>query len=384
MNAPLFFLSVDIAIIVCNALFGARVLARHPRLLSAQLIALITFDTICYVVLSRYEYRYWIPEPYWFQVGGLATLLNFARNLTPGLFMILCFTMFADRLRFPRWLLGLFLVEMFLEVPMRWLISGGAAADMATRVVPAMLQAVFVGFALYWTIANWRSDLIQSRRRARALTIIIIGLNIIGSTLFLRVLIPQNGVANYYSHLALTLSNLPIVLFILVFLSDEDLRGPLDAEARAGSRAPASAPASASGSVVPAVSPEIAAVLGRLRSLMEIEHVYRRPDLSVKELADLVQTPEYRLRKIIHEQLGYANFNVFLHHYRIREACQQLRDPALRRIPILTIALSTGYQSINTFNRGFREILDMTPSAYRALDEGQLPPVPGKISPESA
>jgi AraC-like DNA-binding protein len=380
MNAPLFFLSVDIAIIVCNALFGARVLARHPRLLSAQLIGLITFDTICYVVLSRYEYRYWIPEAYWFQVGGLATSLNFARNLTPGLFMILCFTMFADRSRFPRWLLGLFFVEMFLEVPMRWLISGGAAADMATRIVPAILQAVFAGFALYWTIANWRSDLIQSRRRARALTIVIIGLNIIGSTLFLRVLIPQNGVVNYYAHLALMLSNLPIVLFILVFLSDEDLRGPLDAEARA--RPPT--PASASGHVLPAGSPEIAAVLARLGPLMEIEHVYRRPNLSVKELADLVQTPEYRLRKIIHEQLGYANFNVFLHHYRIREACQQLRDPALRRIPILTIALSTGYQSINTFNRGFREILDMTPSAYRAMDEGQLPPVPGKIAPESA
>ena len=374
MSAPLFFLSVDIAIIVCNALFAARVLASRPRLLSAQLIALITFNTICYIVLSRYEYRYWIPEPYRFEVGGLATFLNFARNLTPGLFMILCFTMFADRPRFPRWLLCLFLVEMFLEVPMRWLISGGSTADIATRVVPATLQAVFVGFALYWSITNWRADLIESRRRARMLAIVIIGLNIIGSTLFLRVLIPQNGVENYYAHLVLTLSNLPIVLFVLVFLSDEDLRAPLDADAQ---------PATP-GTESPAVSAEIAGLLARLASLMETERVYRRPSLSVKELADLAQTPEYRLRKIIHEQLGYPNFNVYLHHYRIREACQQLRDPALRRIPILTIALSTGYQSINTFNRGFREIMDMTPSAYRAMDEAGIPPVPRNISPESA
>jgi AraC-like DNA-binding protein len=207
------------------------------------------------------------------------------------------------------------------------------------------------------------------------LAIIIIGLNIIGSTLFLRVLIPQNGVANYYAHLILTLSNLPIVLFVLVFLSDEDLRAPLDAEMQP--QVPGSAPPKAS-------SPEDAAVLVRLGAVMETERVYRRPDLSVKELADLVQTPEYRLRRIIHEQLGYANFNVFLHNYRIREACQQLRDPALRRIPILTIALSTGYQSINTFNRGFREILGVTPSAYRAMDEAQVPPIPKKISPETA
>ena len=135
MSAPLFFLSVDIAIIVCNALFGARVLARRPRLLSAQLIALITFNTICYIVLSRYEYRYWIPEPYRFEVGNLATFLNFARNLTPGLFMILCFTMFADRPRFPRWLLCLFLVEMFLEVPMRWFVMG-----MIPMVIPTLIK----------------------------------------------------------------------------------------------------------------------------------------------------------------------------------------------------------------------------------------------------
>jgi AraC-like DNA-binding protein len=375
MDAPLFFLSVDIALIVCNALFGARVLARYPRLLSAQLIALIAFNTICHVALSRYEYRYWIPQPYQFQLGSLATFLNLARNLTPGLFMILCFTMFADRRRFPRWLLTLFVLEMFLEVPAQWLHSGGAPADVATRILPGLLQAVFVGFALYWTLANWRADLIESRRGARMLTIVVVGLNIIGSSLFLRVLIPQNEAANYYAHLALMLSNLPIVLLILVFLSDEDLRGPLDTQCRAA--VSDAAPPSA-------VSPEIAGILARLGVLMEAEHVYRRPNLSVKELADLLQAPEYRLRRIIHEQLGYANFNVFLHNYRIREACQQLRDPALRRLPILTIALSTGYQSINTFNRGFREILNMTPSAYRSLDEAQVPPIAKKISPESA
>ena len=65
------------------------------------------------------------------------------------------------------------------------------------------LQAAFVGFALYWTIANWWADLIQSRRRARIFTIVVIGLNIIGSSLFLRVVIAQNSLANYYAHLAL-------------------------------------------------------------------------------------------------------------------------------------------------------------------------------------
>jgi AraC-like DNA-binding protein len=230
---------------------------------------------------------------------------------------------------------------------------------------------LFVGFALYWTIASWRSDLIESRRRARTLIIIFIGLNIIGSSLLLRVLIAQNSIANYHAHLALVVSNLPILLFILIFPSDKDLRAPLSVE-------PVSV---APSSPAPAMTTALAEVLCRLAQLMEVEGVYRRPSLSVKELADLVAVPEYRLRRIIHEQLGYPNFNVFLHNYRIREACQQLRDPKTRRIPILTIALSTGYQSINTFNRGFREVMDMTPSAYRALDEAPVLRSPKKISP---
>jgi AraC-like DNA-binding protein len=288
--------------------------------------------------------------------------------------MILCFRLFADRSGFPRWLLALFFVQMFLEVPMRWLIDGGAVGDAATRIAPAILQATFVGFALYWSIANWRADLIESRRGARLLVVIIIGLNIIGSSLFLRVLIAQNSVANYHAHLVLALSNLPIIVFMLICLGDEDLREPLDAKYRPV----------AAGVTAAVVSPEGERILARLAPLIESEHVYRRPSLSIKELADLVQTPEYRLRKIIHEQLGYPNFNVFLHNYRIREACQQLRDPAMRRIPILTIALSTGYQSINTFNRGFREVMDMTPSAYRALTDAEVPQAPKKITPEIA
>ena len=47
-----------------------------------------------------------------------------------------------------------------------------------------------------------------------------------------------------------------------------------------------------------------------------------------------------------------------------------------RLIPILSIALSTGYQSINTFNRGFRDVMGMTPSAYRAMPPIMPPACP--------
>ena len=107
-------------------------------------------------------------------------------------------------------------------------------------------------------------------------------------------------------------------------------------------------------------------MISALVRLLDEDHVYRRPKVSIRSLADELGLPDYRLRKLIHEELGFRNFNVFLHHYRLREACQMLSDPDQIRMPILTIALTVGYQSINTFNRAFREIIGDTPSAFRA------------------
>ncbi|HEY1927427.1 MAG TPA: helix-turn-helix transcriptional regulator [Caulobacteraceae bacterium] len=372
MSWPLFFLALDIATIVTGAIFGARVLARRPKLASAQLIALIAFNSVCYVVLARYEYRYWIPPPYQFDIGDWAGVFNFARNLTPGLFMVLCFNLFSDKTSFPRWLLVTFAMEMLLEViAYRHAPRSGALVPLALRAIPAILQTVFVAFALYWTVSNWSADLVEGRRRARIITTIIIGFNIVGSSLLLRVLIDQDSMANYVAHLALVGANLLITIFLLIFSTDHDLSLPLETP-------------KVRRVAVPPASAEVADALARLNHRLDVEHIHRRPSLTLKDLADLVGLPEYRMRKLIHEQLGFQNFNAFLHDYRIRDACQQLRDPQMRRVPILTIALSTGYQSINTFNRGFREVMGMTPSAFRALDTTPPPTPPQKASLLSA
>jgi AraC-like DNA-binding protein len=373
LSLPLLFLTIDIAAMVCNALFGLRLLATNPRLKSAQLIAIILFNSICYIVLGRYDYRYWIPAPFQFEVGGWETFLNFARNLTPGLFMVLCFTIFTDRRRFPRWLLALFAVQMFLEVPIHWFISAGWRFEfLVTQTIPTVLQTAFAGMAIYWILDDWRADLVEQRRATRAVVVFVIALNIIASSLLLRVVISPDIIANYYTHEALIALNLMITLLILFAMSSDDLTPYLDP-----ARAPQIRPARAT-------DPEEAVALAKLASLLDVDRVYRRPSLTLKHLADLVGVPEYRLRRLINEKLGYQNFNTFLHGYRIHEACRQLRDPEMRRIPILTIALSVGYQSVNTFNRGFRELMDMTPSAYRSVENPPAPPALRKLAPETA
>ena len=111
MNASLIYLSIDVATIVCALLLALRVLTSQPRLRSAQLIGLMALSLACGVVLGHQEYGYWMPRAFRIDVGGWAVVLNLARNLTPGLFMLLCFALFTDRRRFPRWLLVLLVVH---------------------------------------------------------------------------------------------------------------------------------------------------------------------------------------------------------------------------------------------------------------------------------
>ena len=99
-----------------------------------------------------------------------------------------------------------------------------------------------------------------------------------------------------------------------------------------------------------------------LRRMLDVERIYHDSELTVAALAARVAIPEYRLRRVIHERLQYRNFNALLHRYRIEEACALLADPARRHVPILTIALTVGYNSINPFNRAFRELKGTTPS----------------------
>ena len=245
-----------------------------------------------------------------------------------------------------------------MEEPARWLLPlGTPLAWWTTVLLPTLLQLLFAVTALYWTLANWRSDLVETRRRTRALVLIVLATDVVASSVLLRVIIPSGSIANYQAHLVLSVINLGIMVFLVFRVMSANVAAYLELPAK-----------SAATPVSPTPDAEAASALSRLNTLLEAEHIYRQPGLTLDGLAKRVGIPEYRLRRLIHEQLGYRNFNAFLHTHRIREACAQLSDPELRRLPILTIALSVGYQSINTFNRGFRDVMGMTPSAYRASE----------------
>lgn len=103
----------------------------------------------------------------------------------------------------------------------------------------------------------------------------------------------------------------------------------------------------------------------QLATLLNEKKIYRNEGLTIKELAEIMQVQEYRLRRLINGQMEFRNFNDFLNQYRVNEACDILSDPSQNDKTILEIAYALGYQSIGPFNKAFKELKNTTPTAFR-------------------
>jgi AraC-like DNA-binding protein len=249
----------------------------------------------------------------------------------------------------------------------QWLDASGTTRSAALeRAIERTLSSAFLGLALLavaQTLLTWRADLVEGRRRLRLVVLIGASAQIVLNSYLSFVQQPSirtfsmASVANAFA------------LFVLVGLSAWNL---LEAGTRQGSilmpatNVPLGAPAKASGDQgkPAAIQP---ALLRRLEQLMTVERIYRRERLTIGSLSAELGVPEYRLRQLINEGLGYRNFNAFLNHYRIGEAKAALVDPEQVEVPVLTIAMDTGFQSIGPFNRAFKAATDLTPTEFRRL-----------------
>jgi len=108
-----------------------------------------------------------------------------------------------------------------------------------------------------------------------------------------------------------------------------------------------------------------------LMRLMADERIYRHDNITIGTLATKLAVPEYKLRRLINQRLGYRNFNVFLNNHRIEEAKAALADPSQAEVPVITIAMDAGFQSLGPFNRAFKATTGVTPTEYRRLNEAR-------------
>ena len=247
-------------------------------------------------------------------------------------------------------------VAAFSFVNCMWIAPGGNAR--ISIIAINVLALGFVTLAVGQTVAYWSADLVEGRRRIRVF--IVSAATFYGCmNAISQIAISSNGasdVANAANSAVLALIVAAITYAMMRVDGAELFPAPAD---NVASKAVAAQEQGAADQKL----------VGALMRLMADERIYRHDGITIGTLATKLAVPEYRLRRLINQQLGYRNFNVFLNNHRIEEAKAALADPSQAEVPVITIAMDAGFQSLGPFNRAFKATTGVTPTAYRRLNE---------------
>jgi AraC-like DNA-binding protein len=268
-------------------------------------------------------------------------------------FWLFCRALFDDAFTL-RWWHGLIwlAVAAFSFVNCMWIAPAGNA-----RLAIAAVNLIALGFiilAVAQTVTSWSADLVEGRRNLRMFIVAAAALYG-GFNAILQMLAPRDAtdIAN--------VANSALLAGIVAAISSAMM------QVTANDLFPA-----ASVTSVPA-RPDVEDAADRklidaLMRLMADERIYRHDNVTIGTLATRLSVPEYRLRRLINQRLGYRNFNVFLNEHRIEEAKAALADPTQAEVPVITIAMDAGFQSLGPFNRAFKATTGVTPTEYRRLN----------------
>jgi AraC-like DNA-binding protein len=280
-------------------------------------------------------------------------------------------------------------------------VVAGSASVLApvTMGVQRAVPLVFAVLAAIAAASQWRADLVEGRRRLR-MFVVVGGVGYSVGMLLVRLGSPRGRLSSLSAtvDVAVLLAIVAPVAWRMLRLAGSELfptaktRAAIPAvspdtaqeiraqgQEEAGRTVLAEAPRpvleplppshpileAESAAPQPAPDPAEDRLADSLQHAMAVEHAYRSEDLSIASLAARLSVPEYRLRRVINQRLGHRNFNAFVNGFRLAETMAALADPSKRGVPVLTIALTAGFQSIGPFNRAFKAATGLTPTEFR-------------------
>lgn len=357
MSNPLLLFSAQIIAILSVSLLAAGYLKIDSRAVSARVFALMVVFVVFYLLDGMTGMN--IDPQFRLDLSNWQLLMDVGTSAISGLFMIYCFLIFQEQQKFPTSLAVAFGLQVLLELGLSILdLSGGQLASSSILDVLSVgldvLMLVFVGFAIYWTLKGWRADLVADRRVLRWFIIGVQGA-LIFAVVFVENFLLDSG-ANYYSQAQLLIVSAIAFLalgMVLIAMRFDTVSLSYVIRKVAELR------------VEPEPEGGMPFNIDSFDKVFREQQLYREAGLTIAMLAKKLNLPEYRLRAFIHKQLGYRNFNAMLHQYRVEDAGNVLAEAENQSVPVLTIALSVGYQSITPFNNAFRQIKGVTPSEFR-------------------
>lgn len=104
-------------------------------------------------------------------------------------------------------------------------------------------------------------------------------------------------------------------------------------------------------------------IYDHLIQIMKDEKIYLNNDLSLIELAGILNIHQNHLSQVINEREN-KNFYTFINTLRIKEFIEQAQRPENKKLTLLAIAFSCGFNSKSTFNKHFKLYTGTTPKNY--------------------
>lgn len=325
-------------------LTSAILLVNGYRSLAARLGALFGLGAFAYMICASPTMR---------DLLGSWNALVWPIGWLDGVFFWwFCLALFCDQYRFRAAHLIPAIVILTIT-PFSYVVEDGFAASLLT-VSKQLISILLFLHATYFALLSLKDDLVDDRRRFRVVIAVSVGLSAI---LLMGLEILLGEVASQPAYLVGTALWLLVLAFgfamwalrasPVMFVDRETVVRQHNTQAAIASIDPADKP-----------------LLARLEAAME-DGAYRETGLTVGRLADLLGTPEHRLRKLINGGLGYRNFSSYINAHRVKDAKEILADPEQARRQILQVALDLGYGSIASFNRAFREETGEAPTSFR-------------------
>lgn len=355
-NSQLLF-SAQLIAILSVLLLAAGYLKTDAKAASARIFSIMALFVVFYLLDGMSGDH--IDPQFRLEISGWQLLRQIGINSIPGLFMLYCFSIFQEQQKFPLLLAAAFALQVILDSALLGLLIYSPEIESSATVVflstsMDILMLFFVASAIYWTVKGWRADLVDDRRVLRWFIIGTQGA-LIFAVVFVENFLLQENSSSYAFGQAVIVTAIAVLALgmVLVAMRFEFI---------------------SLSSVIRKVAELAEETVPENTKPFDIESfntnfrdglLYREAGLTISMLAKKLNLPEYRLRAFIHKQLGFRNFNAMLHEYRIEDASGALADKDKPGVPVLTIALSVGYQSITPFNNAFRQIKGVTPSEFR-------------------
>ncbi|MBE7496505.1 MAG: AraC family transcriptional regulator [Verrucomicrobiaceae bacterium] len=101
---------------------------------------------------------------------------------------------------------------------------------------------------------------------------------------------------------------------------------------------------------------------GRMQRVCDFIHAHLMDEIDRAQLAKLAHLSEGAFSRFFSSRTG-KTVPEYVNEVRIGRACRMLAEDAAN---ITDIAMDCGYRNLANFNRRFRQVTGMTPSAYRA------------------